>query len=138
MKTIRFYTALTLAALLLAACGGGGDSAEPVAPKTYTLDPVTLTAASGTRTVSMPAAMTSPIASAQSSATWLTVEPQSGAVKLSWTENTTYSQRNCNVTVTSTTGDKVFINVSQEGRPTDESSSTHDNTTDQPAYAPLR
>ena len=137
MKTLRFYTLLSIATLLLAACGGGGGGdAEPVAPKTYTLE-VSLPAEAGTRDVST-TQLSAAIQTVQSSDAWLTTTTQTGSVRLTWTDNPTTSQRKANVTVTSTTGDKLFINVTQEGRATDESGSTHGNTTDQPAYAPHR
>ena len=133
-KSIKTLAVCTLA-LLCAACGGG-DS-EPAAPKTYTLDPITLSHTASSRTVSMPSGFAD-IDNVQNAAVWLTVTPQTGAVLLSWTENTITAERKANVTITSTTGEKVFISITQEGRPTDESDITHGDITDQPAYLPYR
>ena len=146
MKTIKILASLCLATIVLAACGGdggsdsGSSSSDPtnVEPtgKTYSAE-LELQAQAAEQTVKLDK-LSSAIATIQCSESWLTVEKEaytSGApqVKMRWTENTTDDVRKCNVTITTTTNDKLIISVTQKAKAVD-TGEGHDTKTDQPAY----
>ena len=142
MKTIKILASLCLVTMVLTACGGGdggGSSSDPInidpTGKTYTAD-LELQAAAAEQTVTLDK-LSSAIATIQCSESWLTVAKEaytSGApqVKVRWTENTSDSERKCNVTITTTTSDKLIISVTQKAKAVDTDGS-HDTVTDQPA-----
>ena len=142
MKKIKILASLCFATIVLAACGGGdggGSSSDPTnidpTGKTYTAE-LELPAETSAQTVTLDK-LSSTIASIQCSESWLTVEKEaytsgSPKVKMRWTENTSDSERKCNVTLTTTTSDKLIISVTQKAKAVDTDGS-HDTVTDQPA-----
>ena len=143
MKKIKILASLCFVTIVLAAWGGGdggGSSNDPTnidpSGKTYTAE-LELQAAAAEQTVKLDN-LSSAIATIQCSESWLTLEKEaytSGApkVKVRWTENTSDSDRKCNVTITTTTSDKLIISVTQKAKAVDTDGS-HDTVTDQPAY----
>ncbi len=151
MKTLRYMTALC-ALLLLAACGGGSDGGggtDPTptptpTPKTYSQE-LTLTSDAREQVVTL-SDFNASISSISGTTPWFQMTKEayaSGApsVKMIVAENLTTTERKCNVTLTASTGDKLILNVTQAAHAEETrtgADDTHDNVTDQPAYAPLR
>lgn len=147
MKQIK-YIIVCLMTIVVAACGGdGGGGTSPVNPvdpdgRTYNQS-VTLSALDAGQTVTLNNLNTS-IEGISGGATWLTVLKESYTsgsprVRLTATDNTNGSTattpRSCTVTITAASGDRVLLNVTQEGyTPKTGIDDSHDIPTDQPAY----
>lgn len=136
------------AVLMLAACGGGdgGGSSdpEPYVPKTTSAE-LAFGYEASTQTTSIDV-FTSDITAITGATEWLHLTKQpytSGApsVKIVVDENLTLSERKTNVTMTSKLGDRLILNVTQAAHPAEPNTGaddSHDNVSDQPAYAPQR
>lgn len=133
MKNFRQYILTGMTMLMLTACP---SDSEPE-PQTYTQDIVLPSGA--TEQIVTIDKLSSSIATVEKSAAWLTAEPQaytsgSPRVKLRSTANTAEAERNCNVTVTASSGDKVILSVKQRGVVTTGTNELHNTQTDKPAY----
>lgn len=149
MKTLRYMTVLC-AVLMLAACGGGGgDSSEPITPEPYSPKTSSAELKVGYEGLTQTASIdvfTSDIIAITGVTDWFHLTKQtytSGVptVNIVVDENVTLSERKTNVTLTSKLGDRLIINVTQEAHPAETNTggdSSHDNVSDQPAYAPGR
>ncbi|MCR4612472.1 MAG: hypothetical protein K5778_00560 [Bacteroidaceae bacterium] len=150
MKTLRYMTALC-AVLMLAACGGGdgGGGSDPYTPEPYSPKTSSAELKVGYEGLTQTASIdvfTSDIIAITGVTDWFHLTKQtytSGVptVNIVVDENVTLSERKTNVTLTSKLGDRLIINVTQEAHPAETNTggdSSHDNVSDQPAYAPGR
>lgn len=141
MKTLRYMTALC-AVLLLAACGGGGDGEAAYEPKTGSSE-LTVESAGLDKTENI-TIFGDEVANISGSTTWCRVTKASQGttyIRIVVDENLTLSERKANVTVTSKLGDRLLLNITQKAHPAEPNTDvddSHDNVSDQPAYAPVR
>ena len=155
MKKFCLYIACLTTIILLAACGGGdgdetrsntggggnsggGSSSRPM---TYTQS-VTVPASKGEQVLTL-SNLSSAVSTVSSSPDWMVISPQfysSGAptLKLEFEENSVMSTRECNVTVTASSGDKVVLTITQQAADKSAIDDLHNEQTDQPAYSPSR
>lgn len=119
--------------LMLTACPNDSDSEA----QTYSQS-IVLPSYASERVVTLNQIRSS-ITSVENSAPWLVVEPEgSHMVKLRTTDNTTKTERKCNVTITASMRDdvtKVILSVTQQ--PASEGTEIndfHNLQTDKPAY----
>ena len=142
MKDKILFAIALMCTMLLTSCGGGGSDdggGSSSRPSTYYMD-INMDAAAGSQTIVLDKLNTN-VSTAVSSASWLTPTRQaytSGSPKImiEANANTSYSSRNCTVTVTALNGNKVIITVIQKG--TSQSSDqpeTNDEVSDQQPYS---
>lgn len=148
MKTRSFLSYLLSMAVLfcMTACSSGGGEGGN-GGKESSSQTVTMAAEASSQLVTL-TKMTAPIASAVASDSWLTVEIKpytSGAptVKLTVTANPNTTERRTKVIAVSTNEERVELTVTQKAKADSPSeggtvAETHEEVTDQPAYAPLR
>lgn len=133
---------MSVVLLLLTACGSdGGDSApapqvlnqEATFPYTVSDKDIVLNGFNGT------------ISSITGTTDWCKVEQKASASTLTVVfhvdENVTLSERKCVIAVTTSSGDKLTLKVTQQAHPAETNTGvddSHDNPTDQPAYSPRR
>lgn len=147
MKTRSILSYLLSMAVLfyITACSSGGDGGD--GSSEFSSQTITMAADASSQLVTLEK-MTTFIASAAASDSWLTVEVMpytSGTptVKLTATANTNTTERRTKVIVFSINEERVELTVTQKARtvsPSDDSNVevTHEVVTDQPAYAPQR
>jgi hypothetical protein len=146
------YMLVSIAVLLFAACGGsssddegGSTPAGSTSPNGQTYQQsVTLSATDADKTVTLNK-LTSAIQTYSGGADWLTVLKEnyisgSPALRLKATNNErdgeTTQARSCNVTIVSTSGNKVILTVTQDGAERKAGiDDSHDVVSDQPAYS---
>ena len=154
MKKSIFYMVALSSMFLLAACGGESSSStggtdgitddDRTPPKTYTQS-VSLPATAGEQVVTL-SDLNSAISSVSGASSWLVVSPQfysSGAptLKLEYQENVGTTARSCTVTASASSGEKVVLTITQQSENEDDGNgidNIHNETTDQPAYAPRK
>jgi hypothetical protein len=140
MKTLRYMTALC-AVLLLAACGGG-DGEAAYEPKTGSSE-LTVESAGLDKTENI-SIFSDEVANITGATTWCRVTKASQGptyIRIVVDENLTLSERKANVTVTSKLGDRLLINITQKAHAAETNTGvddSHDNVSNQPAYAPVR
>ena len=133
MKNIRQYILAGIALLMLTACP---SDPEPIPEaQTYTQS-VELPPSATEQEVTLNGLNTY-IATVEYSSAWLIVKKLSftgsAKVKLQTTLNMSKDERKCDVIVTSSSGDKVILSVTQQGNP-EGIDDLHNSQTDKPAY----
>ncbi len=128
-----------MALLMLTACP---DHSETEESQAYKQD-ITLPSNATEETIALNR-LSDAIETVQNSASWLNVEKlaySSGSpqVKISTTSNTSTDERQCSVLITSISGDKIILSVTQHGKSEGSSEGTgiydiHNSQTDEPAY----
>jgi len=150
MKNFKIIVFALFIVLALTACDGdddnkgGGTSLDPITPegKTYRQS-VTLDAQGSEQTVTL-SDLKSKIDNVENGNTdWLTVLQNtytsgSPSIVVRATERTETTERSGNVTITAVSGDKVILNVTQQGAEKTGIDDSHDVPTDKPAYSRQR
>lgn len=148
MKRISIFCIALLGLMMVVACGGDNDNytidpSSPDDPQLYSQSEV-MEAKGGDITVKLNS-LKSSVSNIAYGSNWLTVTKQSytsGAPTLLLTasENTETTERQCEVMVTASNGDKVKLTVTQKAKESQEDKTgiddTHESETDQTAYAP--
>lgn len=150
MRTEHFKIFLLAVAVILTMAGCGGSDKKdnsPVNPVTegQTFQQSVTLDAQGTQQTVMLTSLKSKIDDVKNTTTWLTVligtyTSGSPNIVLSAEENTNTQTRNGNVTITSISGDKVILTVTQQKAEEQKAGidDSHDIPTDKPAYSRRR
>ena len=143
MRTEHFKIFLLAVAVVLTMTGCGADDKEEEEGQTYQQS-VTLDTQGTQQTVTL-TNLKSKIDDVTNTNTWLTVligtyTSGSPNIVLSAEENTNTQTRNGNVTITSVSGDKVILSVTQQKAEEQKTGidDSHDIPTDKPAYSRRR
>ena len=144
VKTMKLYMNFSVLVLLLVSCGGDGGSEAPYTPKTFSQEiKISSNAAEQVLTLDK---LDAAIESISGTTDWFRAVKDdywsgSPIVKISVLENLTLADRKCIVKITTTKQDVLVINVTQEAHAAETNTGvddSHDNVSNQPAYAPLR
>ena len=141
MKIIKQNLLLCIALFMLTACSDKEKDGQAYKQE------VTLPSSASELMVTL-SSLKSSIETIKDSALWLIVEKQfyssgSPKVNLRSTENTDETERKSNVTIIATSGDKVILSVTQQGKTEGSTEGTgiddlHGTQTDKPAYSRRR
>lgn len=145
-KYFKIFLMVLVVVLTTTGCGGNDKKEEspvnPVTPEGQTYQQSVTLDAQGTQQTVMLNDLKSKIDDVKNTNTWLTVligtySSGSPNIVLSAEENTNTQTRSCNVTITSTSGDKVILTVTQQEAEEQKTGidDSHDIPTDKPAYS---
>lgn len=148
-KYFKIFLMVLVVVLTTTGCGGNDKKEEspvnPVTPEGQTYQQSVTLDAQGTQQTVMLNDLKSKIDDVKNTNTWLTVligtySSGSPNIVLSAEENTNTQTRSCNVTITSTSGDKVILTVTQQEAEEQKTGidDSHDIPTDNPAYSRQR
>ena len=144
MKNKVYYVIVSMAVLLLTACGGGSNDDDSIIDEQGYQQRVTLPATDADEIIII-SSLTTEINKVTGGAKWLTVLIEdytsgSPSLRLIATDNVsdgkTTQVRSCSLTISSLSGDKTILSVTQEGIEMKTGiDDSHDIETDQPAYS---
>ena len=146
MKQLQLYIKVLLVLITFVSCGSGSDSENTPTtnnpPVTYTQS-VVIPAYSSEQLVVI-SNMNKPITTIENNANWISVNPENYTsgnprVRIFATKNTSTTERSCNIILYASSGEKAVLNITQSGIGSSGNNSIediHDETTNQPAYAP--
>lgn len=135
MKKISYLLSVIVCCCMAACSGSDGGGEAPVISTLSVVIPV-----EGASVEVTLADLTTPIATLEPQDSWVsvTVLPYTTGVvkvKLDVTANVDTSERSTKVLITTTTGEKLEMDIIQSGQSVDIPDEPHDDVTDQPAYA---
>ena len=142
MRTEHFKIFVLAVATVLTMLGCGGDDNKEESPEGQTYQQSVIIDSQGTQQTVTLTNLNSKIDDVKNTNTWLTVligtyTSGSPDIVLSAEENINAQKRNGNVTITSVSGDKVILTVTQQEAEEQKAGieDAHDVPTDQPAYS---
>ena len=147
MKKIMKYLLAIAGVMMLTACPSGPDpdidpipepEPEPVYPQTYTQS-VSVPYTEAEKTVTLDR-LNNAISGITNVPSWLSVEKMeyyvgSPKIKIKHFKNPDNKTRECTITVTAVSGDKVLLTITQDAKPEGTGiDDIHNGSTDQPGY----